>query len=342
MRSLGRGARALAAAAAALVWACDAAPGAAPPIPADHPCPAWALPPAEAASWWDLAVAGTPAPIALALPLPPGLAAPVSQGNLQGPTHEGDNAWAWDFAVPVGTPVHAAAAGVVVEVRDDSTRFGPEATYRDAANLVVVDHGGGLFTAYVHLAAGAARVAPGDAVAAGAVLSETGLSGQLTGPHLHFQLENVWSQSLPARFVAPGGAEGCGLWPDTGDVVTAGERDSASLAAWASASAMPEDAWAEDGLLATRGLPARLLERGRRYGVSGVASPDATDVVFLMLPPAGGAAVASWRFPVGAGGSFSGGVDLRGLPSGRYGLGAVAVEPSGAVFVDAAVRVTVR
>lgn len=331
----------------ALLAACDTAAGGpptppTPPIPEDHPCPEWALPPATAASWWERALDGAPVPIALALPLPAGLAAPVSQGNQQGPTHEGDNAWAWDFAVPVGTPVHAAASGVVVEVRDDSTRFGPDAVYRDDANLVVVDHGGGLFTAYVHLAAGAARVAPGDAVAAGAVLSETGLSGQLTGPHLHFQLENVWSQSLPARFVVPGGGAGCGLLPDTGEVVSAAAGDPATLVAWGAASAMPEDAWAEDGVLAARGLPARLFEGDGRFGVAGVAAAGADDVVFLLLPPAGGAALASWRFPVRADGAFSGEVDLRGLTGGRYGLGAVAVAAGDPVFVEAAIRVTIR
>ncbi|PKN58479.1 MAG: hypothetical protein CVU56_05635 [Deltaproteobacteria bacterium HGW-Deltaproteobacteria-14] len=318
--------------------ACDADGGGPPTVPADHPCPEWALAPTPEALYADHALSGAPIPLALALPLPPGTPVEVTQGNAQPPTHLGADAWAWDFALPEGTPVRAAAPGIVAYVRDDSTRYGTSDGYRVDANFVLVDHGGGLFTSYVHLAAGSATVAPGDPVRAGDVLATTGLSGQMTGPHLHFALENAWSQSLPARFVDPGGA-GCALLPELGDVVTAGDDDGASLIVAGAPSALPPGAFAATGVAALRGLPARLFARGRRYAVSGEA-PGASAVWLLLIPPEGGTAVAAVELPV-SDGRFTGALRVT-APAGRYGLGAVAVVPGDAITVDATVRVTVE
>ncbi|MEZ5099158.1 MAG: peptidoglycan DD-metalloendopeptidase family protein [Thermoleophilia bacterium] len=81
-----------------------------------------------------------------------------------------------DIGVPSGTPIRAAAAGTVVLA-------GWLGGY---GNLVVVDHGGGLATAYAHqqriLVSNGATVAQGD------VLGEVGSTGNSTGPHLHFEV----------------------------------------------------------------------------------------------------------------------------------------------------------
>src|SRR6185436_19640181 len=81
-----------------------------------------------------------------------------------------------DLAAPLGTPVHAAGAGVVV-------RAGRAGGY---GNLVVVRHGDGLETRYGHLQA--AAVKEGDQVAAGATVGTVGQSGRATGPHLHLEV----------------------------------------------------------------------------------------------------------------------------------------------------------
>ncbi len=80
----------------------------------------------------------------------------------------------YDWAAPRGTPVLAANAGRVALV---SRHF-------FAGQLVVLDHGLGLFTLYFHLDEG--RVATGDAVTRGQPIGTVGASGRVTGPHLHF------------------------------------------------------------------------------------------------------------------------------------------------------------
>lgn len=81
-----------------------------------------------------------------------------------------------DIAASTGTPIHAAAGGVVVF----SGRWG------GYGNCIIIDHGGGLATLYGHcsrLAAGQGqRVNQGETVA---YVGSTGLS---TGPHLHFEV----------------------------------------------------------------------------------------------------------------------------------------------------------
>jgi murein DD-endopeptidase MepM/ murein hydrolase activator NlpD len=81
-----------------------------------------------------------------------------------------------DIAVGQGTPVHAAAAGTVIY-----------AGWMDGyGNLVVVDHGNGLSTAYGHNSTLASSV--GEAVTAGQVIAYSGSTGHSTGPHVHFEV----------------------------------------------------------------------------------------------------------------------------------------------------------
>jgi murein DD-endopeptidase MepM/ murein hydrolase activator NlpD len=79
-----------------------------------------------------------------------------------------------DIAVPFNTPVQAAAAGRVVYA-------GWMSGY---GNLVVLDHGDGLSTAYGHNTS--VVVAVGQDVAAGQLIAYSGSTGHSTGPHVHF------------------------------------------------------------------------------------------------------------------------------------------------------------
>lgn len=81
-----------------------------------------------------------------------------------------------DLAVPLGTPVHAARDGKVVEARWDGS-YG---------NVVFLDHGDGSQTRYAHLSRIA--VTAGEVVRQGDVLGYAGSTGWSTGPHVHFEL----------------------------------------------------------------------------------------------------------------------------------------------------------
>lgn len=79
-----------------------------------------------------------------------------------------------DYAGAVGAPVRAANRGVVRLV--DAFTLG--------GNVIYVDHGEGLVTAYLHLSK--QLVAVGDTVARGDTIGRVGATGRVTGPHLHF------------------------------------------------------------------------------------------------------------------------------------------------------------
>ena len=81
-----------------------------------------------------------------------------------------------DTEMPIGTPVHARFAGVVVE-RNLS---------KDLGIAVEVDHGDGYSSIYGHLNAKVVRT--GDQVKVGTLLGQSGSTGRVTGPHLHFEL----------------------------------------------------------------------------------------------------------------------------------------------------------
>lgn len=99
-----------------------------------------------------------------------------------------------DIAAPSGTPVVAAAGGVVRDVQD----------YFFNGQTVIVDHGQGVYTLVCHLSR--ADVKPGDAVAAGARLGLSGATGRVTGPHLHFSVILNHAFVNPALLLSPAAA----------------------------------------------------------------------------------------------------------------------------------------
>lgn len=78
-----------------------------------------------------------------------------------------------DYAGAVGAPVKAVNSGIVRII--DRFYLG--------GNVIYVDHGGGLVTAYLHLSK--QLVAVGDTVSRGQVIGHVGATGRVTGPHLH-------------------------------------------------------------------------------------------------------------------------------------------------------------
>lgn len=94
-----------------------------------------------------------------------------------------------DFNGPIGTPILAAAAGVVA-IAD---------RHYDYGNMIELDHGGELSTRYAHLSA--ISVKPGQIVKRGQVIGALGNTGRSTGPHLHFEVRMLGVPQNPARFL---------------------------------------------------------------------------------------------------------------------------------------------
>lgn len=104
-------------------------------------------------------------------------------------THMASMRYSLDFAMPRGTPVLAARAGVVLLVQDGFTRGGTDPELLERANLVVVAHSDGTMASYGHLRRGV-RVKRGDRVVEGQLLGLSGATGFAGQPHLHFHVGN--------------------------------------------------------------------------------------------------------------------------------------------------------
>jgi len=94
-----------------------------------------------------------------------------------------------DFTAPIGTPIYAAADGVVKDAGFNTGGYG---------NRVVVNHGFGYETLYAHMVRIKARV--GTKVKRGEVIGYVGSTGKSTGPHLHYEVHKNGIQLDPIYF----------------------------------------------------------------------------------------------------------------------------------------------
>ncbi len=98
-----------------------------------------------------------------------------------------------DYPAEVGTPILAAAGGVVITAE----------THPEYGLMLVLDHGNSLSTRYAH--ASRLDVKVGDIVRRGQRVAAVGNTGRSTGPHLHFEVLLGGVPQNPARFLAGGG-----------------------------------------------------------------------------------------------------------------------------------------
>jgi len=99
-----------------------------------------------------------------------------------------------DIAAPAGTPVVAPADGVVILAADHPFTL--------EGNLLMIDHGGGLNSAFLHLSR--IDVTLGQHVRQGQAIGAVGMTGRATGPHLHWSLKWQAARVDPAAWVGEG------------------------------------------------------------------------------------------------------------------------------------------
>ena len=94
-----------------------------------------------------------------------------------------------DFRAPPGTPVLAMNDGVVLLARQ----------YRAYGNIIVIGHGAGVMTIYVHLSS--IGVKEGQAVSLGEQIGLSGMTGYAEGPHLHLSVHVLGTSVDPMKFM---------------------------------------------------------------------------------------------------------------------------------------------
>lgn len=115
----------------------------------------------------------------------------VEISRSKSPAHVGPLEDSLDFFLkrPIGTPVRAAADGVIIDLKDGSEKGGDDKKFEQYGNFVEIEHANGEYSEYEHLQKGI-PVKKGDRVEKGRIIGYSGATGWLAGlgPHLHFMV----------------------------------------------------------------------------------------------------------------------------------------------------------
>lgn len=101
-----------------------------------------------------------------------------------------------DLYQPIGTPVYAVEGGDIIVAGIINNAYGNTAY----GNCILIDHKNGYYSFYAHL--NEVKVKKGMSVIKGAVIGTVGATGNVTGPHLHFEIRNnpIWNRK---NFIDP-------------------------------------------------------------------------------------------------------------------------------------------
>jgi len=110
-----------------------------------------------------------------------------------------------DFIVPIGTPIKAAADGIVIDLKSDSDKGGVNKQYEKFENFIEIRHNDE-YSYYGHIQKNGAVVKIGDKVRTGQIIGYSGATGWLANikkPHLHFMVGKYLYQNLKIDFKKP-------------------------------------------------------------------------------------------------------------------------------------------
>jgi murein DD-endopeptidase MepM/ murein hydrolase activator NlpD len=135
------------------------------------------------------------------LPFPTGQSYYLLQGNCGKHSHLGNDAFSYDFRMPIGTPVIAMRPGKVVNVRE---QFRDGSNTNDSLNFIIILHDDSAASRYLHITQNGALVEKGQYVNAGDTIALSGNSGLSTEPHLHVDITGYCTkapcQTIPFSF----------------------------------------------------------------------------------------------------------------------------------------------
>ncbi len=111
-----------------------------------------------------------------------------------------------DLIIPEGTPVYAAADGIVLDVKSDSNVGGGTRSFEKEENYIEIRHPDDEYSQYCHLRKDGAVVKIGDVVKAGQLIGYSGATGWLANvpePHLHFMVGKYKYENINYNFLPP-------------------------------------------------------------------------------------------------------------------------------------------
>jgi murein DD-endopeptidase MepM/ murein hydrolase activator NlpD len=135
------------------------------------------------------------------LPFPAGQSYYLLQGNCGKHSHTGNDAFSYDFRMPIGTPVIAMRTGKVVNVRE---QFKDGSNTNDSLNFIIILQDDSTASRYLHITQNGALVERGQWVNIGDTIALSGNSGLSTEPHLHVDVTGYCTkapcQTIPFSF----------------------------------------------------------------------------------------------------------------------------------------------
>ncbi len=132
----------------------------------------------------------------------------ISQGFNGKFSHKGNSQYAVDFSMKVGSKVFASRGGLVVKLKENSSKGGGIKYIKDA-NYLIIKHNDGTYAKYAHLQYQGVLINKGQTVKAGQLIAYSGNTGYSNGPHLHFVVfkgkDHKTRTSIKIKFLAKRG-----------------------------------------------------------------------------------------------------------------------------------------